>query len=195
VLAVLEEAREGLPDAAAPCSCLTSCTRAGLLANAVSILQLATLVNFPQLQFLQRHGADINMRTGSVTALDLAVLADNKDIVQELGAEGTALTCQMAIQHDNAAMLHVLLYHFADMEVLNHHCWEVVQQYIQHCRIVMLGCHLACQCSFLCSKPNKLLNNVLVVCQHSQIQGSHAASAHDDVCAMALQKLQLREVD
>jgi len=161
----------------------------------VGILQLATLVNFPQLQFLQRHGADIIMCTGGVTALDLAVLADNKDIVQELvglGAEKTALTCQMATQHDNAAMLDVLLYHFPAVVIEDFHVCEVVQQYMQHCRIVMLDCHLACQCSSLCSK---LLNNILVVCQHRQIQGSDAASAHVDVCTMALQKLQLREVD
>ena len=63
------------------------------------------------------------------------------------------------------------------MEVLNHQCWEVKEQYIQHCRIVMRVCHLACQYSSLCSKPNKLLDNVVVVCQHSQVQGSHAAFA------------------
>ncbi len=135
--------------------------------------------------------------TCGVTALDLAVLADNKEIVQELvglGAKGTVLTCHMAIQHDNAAMLDVLFFHFPALVIEDFHGWEVLQQHTQHCCIVMLDCYLACQYSSLCSKPNKLLDNLLVVCQHSQVQGTHAVCAHVDVCAMALQKLQLREV-
>ncbi len=86
------------------------------------------------------------MRTGSATALDLAGLAD-MEIVQEvvrLGSKVTALTCHMAIQHDNAAMLDKLFFNLSTFQLV------IVEFY---------GCPLVCLAA--CLGKSELVNLML----------------------------------